>query len=396
MGGAGDDAYYVDAAGDVIIESEVDNTSSQKKFRMGNNNDVVIASVSYTLTANAAVEDMIAVGPATGSSTSVAINLTGNDLGQGLIGNEAANVLKGNGGDDALIGMGGNDTLIGGTGDDFFFGGAGNDSMIGGAGKDVFFFNIGSASGTNFVGQQGSIFLTGGHDTMDGGAGSEDTIVLSGSLSDYTLSKISSTEYKISAKTLLPGAATLEKATFKNIERLGFISSLDDLDNDNGSSTLLSSLLITSAFNDTLNGGVANDTLNGGAGNDTLTGGAGDDYLSGGEGRDVLTGGTGADQFVFDAALSQSNFDTVSDFIGGLDKIVLNSAVFSRFAIGANFADHFSATGRALDADDYLIYRDSNKTLYYDADGNGSGPATAFVVFTGVTTIAHTDFLLLA
>jgi trimeric autotransporter adhesin len=306
-GGAGNDAYFVDAATDVIIESVSDNTWDQIKFNMGKNNDVVIASVSYTLAANVAIEDMIAAGSFTGVSTSDVINLTGNDLGQGLIGNDAVNTLTGNGGDDGLFGMGGNDTLIGGAGDDFLFGGAGDDIMNGGLGKDSFFFNFGSASGTNFVGQQGSLFVTGGNDTIDGGEGSEDTIILTGSLGDYTITKGTATDYKISAKALQVGSTVLETVTFKNVERLGFISSLDDLDSGSGTVTIISSLPIGSASNDTLNGGTGNDSIDGAAGNDTLSGGAGNDTLDGGVGVDVMWGGAGNDVYYVDNAIDQTN-----------------------------------------------------------------------------------------
>ena len=132
------------------------------------------------------------------------------------------------------------------------------------------------------------------------------------------------------------------------------------------------------------------------AGNDTLLGGAGDDYLSGGEGRDKLTGGTGSDQFVFDAALNRStNVDTITDFVSGLDKIVLDNEIFSKFTAGEDISDHFSATGRALDSDDYLIYSASNKTLYYDADGNGSGSAVAFAVLTGISSLIANDLFVM-
>jgi len=294
-GGSGNDAYFVDAATDVIIESISDNTPDQETFSMGHDNDVVIASVSYTLATDVAVEDMMAAGSLTGVSTNDVINLTGNDLSQGLIGNDAVNTLTGNGGNDILFGMGGNDTLIGGSGDDGFLGGTGYDSMSGGLGIDFFLFNYGSASGSNFVGQQGSSFLTGGNDTIDGGEGSEDTIILTGSLSNYTLTKVSATNYKISAKALLVGANVLETATFTNVERLGFITSLDDLDNNNITFTEISSLPISSEFNDTINGGTGNDTIDGGAGNDFISGGAGNDSLSGGKGNDSLIGGDGND-----------------------------------------------------------------------------------------------------
>jgi Ca2+-binding RTX toxin-like protein len=141
---------------------------------------------------------------------------------------------------------------------------------------------------------------------------------------------------------------------------------------------------------------VSNERFFGMAGMDTLLGGAGDDYLSGGAGRDRLTGGSGADQFAFDAALNRNtNVDTITDFVSGQDEIVLDSTVFSRFAAGEDITDHFSATGRPSDSNDYLIYSATNKVLYYDADGNGSGAAVAFAVLIGVPTLNATDFLIM-
>jgi len=357
-GGSGNDAYFVDAAGDVLIESVTDNTLDQQTFSMGHDNDVVIASVSYTLAADVAVEDMMAAGALTGVSTNDAINLTGNDLGQCLIGNEAVNTLTGNGGDDELVGMGGNDTLIGGSGDDGLLGGTGDDSMSGGLGIDFFLFNYGSASGSNFVGQQGSILITGGNDTIDGGDGSEDTIILTGSLSDYTFTKVSATDYKISAKALLAGATILETATFTQVERLGFITSLHDLDNDNISFTQISSLLIASEFNDTINGGTGNDTIDGGAGNDSISGGAGNDSLSGGTGNDTLNGGTGIDTLIGGAGNDTYIVDNIQDKVnetitGSSGTDLVQSSV--TYALGANLesltltgTSAINGTGNAL------------------------------------------------
>jgi len=446
-GGSGNDAYFVDAATDVIIESVSDNTLDQEKFSMGNNNDVVIASVSYTLAANVAVEDMLAASFLTGANTNDVINLTGNDLGQGLIGNDAVNTLTGNGGDDGLFGMGGNDTLIGGAGDDFLFGGDGDDIMNGGLGKDSFFFNFGASSGTNFVGQQGSAFMTGGKDTIDGGDGSEDTLILTGSLSDYTLTKVTATEYKISAKALLVGATVLETATFTNVERLGFISSLDDLDNGIGTVTLISTLPIGSASNDTLNGGTGNDSidgaagndsLNGGAGNDTLdggagsfadtmdggtgidtvsyasltstlsagvtlnlggAGGAGNDTLVGGLGNDTLSGGTGRDVFVFNSATAK-NVDTILDFVSGTDKIHLSQSVFAISGATGNLSNNafWAAAGavKGNDANDRVVFNTTTGALYYDADGSGSVAAVQIALLGSSASTAFSDFVLIA
>jgi Ca2+-binding RTX toxin-like protein len=165
VGGAGDDIYYVDSQSDVVVELSRDNTSTQETFSIGNNNDAIVASVSYVLSASTTgIEDMLAAGLLTGSTINNAINLTGNSLAQGLIGNDANNTLNGKGGDDQLIGAGGNDTLIGEDGNDFFMSGAGDDSMSGGKGNDFFSFNLGESEGTNLVGVRGVMALTGGKD----------------------------------------------------------------------------------------------------------------------------------------------------------------------------------------------------------------------------------------
>src|SRR5206468_786613 len=84
-GGAGNDVYFVDATGDVVIETADDGTDT-----------VRTSLASYTLGDN--VE-----------------NLTGTAAtGQALTGNALANVIIGAGGPDTLAGGGGDDTLTGG------------------------------------------------------------------------------------------------------------------------------------------------------------------------------------------------------------------------------------------------------------------------------------------
>ena len=97
-GGLGDDIYYVDHSGDVVIENT------------GADEDTVISSVSYTLAAN--VENLVLAGSV--------VEGRGNELNNVITGNSAANKLFGQDGNDTLSGGGGADTLSGGLGDDVF------------------------------------------------------------------------------------------------------------------------------------------------------------------------------------------------------------------------------------------------------------------------------------
>jgi serralysin len=100
IGGAGNDLYFVDNAGDSVVELG------------GGGTDTVSSGISYTLGDN--VENLILTGSATDG--------TGNALNNVLTGNALSNHLDGGAG---------NDRLVGGDGVDFFSGGAGSDTFVG-------------------------------------------------------------------------------------------------------------------------------------------------------------------------------------------------------------------------------------------------------------------------
>lgn len=91
IGGGGNDTYYVDSAGDKVIEIA------------GAGTDRVISTVSITLAAN--VENLQLNGSAN-------INGTGNTLANTLAGNSGNNVLNGLLGNDILSGGGGADSFV--------------------------------------------------------------------------------------------------------------------------------------------------------------------------------------------------------------------------------------------------------------------------------------------
>ena len=93
IGGEGNDSYFVDNAGDVVVENS------------GEGRDTVIASAHYALTAD--VENLVLQGDAT-------TPLQG--YGNGLV-----NILTGSDGVNLLDGRGGADVMAGGLGDDVYF-----------------------------------------------------------------------------------------------------------------------------------------------------------------------------------------------------------------------------------------------------------------------------------
>lgn len=173
--------------------------------------------------------------------------------------------------------------------------------------------------------------------------------------------------------------------------------------------------------NDALNGGGGDDSLHGMAGIDSLVGGAGDDELvgdavseragegtdtvqssisytlAGGAGDDALHGGEGADNFVFNTAAGAANADTLEHFESGIDKIVLENAIFTGLGSALNPAAFVSnETGTALDASDRLVYNTTTGDLYYDSNGSIAGGAALVATlldgFGGPPTLLASDF----
>lgn len=411
IGGKGNDRFFVDSKGDVIQELVADNVIDiidgeeikQETFSMGNYNDAVVASVHYTLNSGAAVEDILAAGRGTGVRKNANLNLTGNELGQGLIGNEGENTLNGMAGDDTLVGFAGNDLLFGGNGDDMFLGGAGNDVMFGGSGKDFFAFGFGVSDGWDFNNLPFKAALTGGRDRADGGEGTDDALLVK----TYDPNSIhierekSGSEYQFSVTGLND-----ESIQIRNIEKITFADLTDDLyfgrsfalvrDFSNGQDGGL--IVNGNSGDDWIVGGNKNDVLTGNDGNDVLRGGRGDDELRGGAGSDFLTGGAGADEFIFSVPANQDK-DTITDFARG-DKIVLNA--FSELngkVLEGNLLivnnDQMRSLSFFQDSNDYLVFDRDTSTLFYDADGHGAGSAVAFAELSDIRSLNYTDFLVI-
>ena len=219
VGGEGNDTYIVDSGEDEIQELSTN----------PNEIDTVQAPITYELSENLEILNLI------GNEN---INGIGSETNNIITGNQANNRLTGNAGDDTLSGEDGEDTLIGGEGDD---------SLIGGEGDDEY-----------HVENIGDIVVETSEDSNDTVI-SDINYTLGNNLDNLTLRGVNATEGT---------GNTLDNEIQGN-----------DLDN----------LLLGLAGQDTIEGGIGNDTLDGGADEDTLEGGFGNDlYIVDNEDDEVI------------------------------------------------------------------------------------------------------------
>ncbi|MBY0227543.1 MAG: calcium-binding protein [Hyphomicrobium sp.] len=358
-GGAGNDTYFVQNAGDVVIELDTDAGT-----------DVVISSVTFSAAGanQSGIENITLTGTAN-------INATGNAL---------ANVLTGNSGDNILNGGLGSDTMIGGAGSDTYFVDNIGDVVVelaGDTGTDLVFSSVSfSAIGANQSGIE-NITLTGlsainatgnalnnvlsgngaanvlsggdgndtligglGDDTLSGGVGADvfvyDLNDPGGAQLDIVMDFNRAEGDKISFG--INGPASFEAAygwlLRSNITGdtviNGQINSATQRMILNGVAvnTLTASDFIfdTSTAPRIINGGAANDILFGGLGDDIITGGAGtgtnlligdagNDILIGGDGADALDGGLGIDHMTGGLGNDSYYVDNVSDVVNEIN-----------------------------------------------------------------------------
>jgi Ca2+-binding RTX toxin-like protein len=180
-GKGGNDTYYVNNAGDVVVELAGEGTA-----------DRVSANASYALASDADIEFLTT----TNSKGTTAIDLKGNSLSQTIVGNDGDNFLNDGGGagpglrssPDIMSGRGGNDTYAVYNAADVIIEGK-NDgtadrvtagvSYVLGAGVYVEYLNTTSvlaATSINLTGNELSQVITGneGNNILDGGKGAAD------------------------------------------------------------------------------------------------------------------------------------------------------------------------------------------------------------------------------
>jgi Ca2+-binding RTX toxin-like protein len=287
----------------------------------------------------------------------------------------------------------GADTVTGGDLADTIFGGRGDNDIAAGAGDDVVAIGYGL--------QQ----------TLDGGAGDDLLIVIDayfpvyfiigndGSVDDGQLSQITGFEtYEI------------EGSAFDDVVRAGDGGDLlggyggdDWLAGDDGDDFVFGQggedtvdggegrdHLSGGNHGDVASGGGGDDRIFGGAGEDGLEGGDGNDTIVGGAGFDVLTGGADRDVFRFTQGLDG---DLVTDFAAGEDRLMIrNSLLGGNASIGRQGSDDlaFGAPNRATGQFVYVT-EGGMGSLYWDADGTGSGDAALVAAFQGEPALTAAD-----
>ncbi len=326
IGGSGNDTYYVDNAGDSIVENA------------GEGYDLVYAAASHAMGGN--VEDLTLQG-------SAAINGTGNAADNVITGNSGVNTIIGGGGNDTLYGNQGNDTLLGDVGNDALDGGSGADVMAGGAGDDTYYYDAGDTlteladdgidtvvSGISFVlaGNFENLTLTGSANNTTATGNAADNVII-GSGQSNTL------DGKEGADTMSGGAGN----------DIYYVDNIGDLVIEvagQGTDTVQSAVdyaLTANVENLVLTGsaavGTGNDLGNiitGNIADNTLSGGGGDDTLDGGAGADTLIGGLGNDTYYVD-----SSADVVLEQAGEGTDTVLTAV---SYALGGNI-ENLTLTG---------------------------------------------------
>lgn len=368
-GGDGADTYYVDDAGDRVVEAELGGS------------DTIFGSVTVNTLANGGdwIENITLTGTAD-------IDAIGNLLANRLTGNSGANRLTGNGGDDVLDG------------------GAGADVMDGGRGSDTYYIdNAGDRVVEDRLGAFDTIYGSVTVNTLtNGGAWIEDVILTGTGDIDAVGNRLDNRLTGNSGSNILNGYGgadimeggdgldvyIVDNVGDQVIETGGTAGGLDHV------SSFISYTLGDSVENLQLLGVVDID----GSGNDarnTIVGNGGDNRITGGGDVDILQGRGGVDTFVYtDVADSTlAGYDRILDL--GADDFIDLAAVDanSRIAGDQDFTqvERFTRTAGEL-----TMIHDAARnftTLLGDVDGDGradfrivllGGDFTGFDGFIGV------------
>ena len=413
-GGLGNDTY--------IIRNTVAVTAAQTDVitevpNAGNDTALVVASAertAYALDNGVSIENVVA----SDVSSTLRLDLTGNDLAQNIAGNNGVNILTGGGGADTLTGFGGNDTYnvststtvvneadLGGTDtvnivQDFTAAGAAVTYTFTGAVENINVLTTGSGGadaaanaaivagqGINVIGGVTSQAITGnaaanllngggGADTLDGGAGNDTYVV--DSLDDVIIDsagtdRVDATgSYQLNItgiETLAATGTTLTTAAAPGTPEADGTLSLGALNTQTNVGGATSFLTGDSATTQTIYGNAGNNILNGRQGAGAVAGPV--DTLIGGSGDDIYRVYAQGDVVVEDTA---GGTDVI--YTSGNYSLATNDANVRTAVIGANNGADFVGGTAALPAAtqiENLIAENARSTVGLTLAGNGFG-----------------------
>jgi Ca2+-binding RTX toxin-like protein len=247
----------------------------------------------------------------------------------------------------------GNDIIYGDTGTQYCYDGSGNDYLSLGADNDA----IGVGYGNDiYIGGQGADLLMFYWTNFDGYEGA------------YTDNHTDIT-------------VDLGLTTRQDFGIYGFdqISGFESIKGGNG--------------NDTFKGTAGANELRGVGGDDRMFGRNGNDTLKGGVGHDFLSGGNGIDEFYYVGP--QDGGDTISGF-SVYDKFVFESLGFGNILPGGLNASAFlsSTTNEATTWSQRFIFRTTDDTLWYDANGVGAGGKVLIADIKIDAVVTHNDIFI--
>lgn len=261
IGGVYNDTFFVDDAGDVVIDN-------------GYYTDSIVSSISYSLEGLSTIENLTLSGNAD-------VNATGNSGDNTLTGNSGNNVLDTGGGTDALVGGAGDDTYIIRENGGYYSYYSSSVSEMAAEGNDSVF------SYQNFqLGENVEYLALMGSSAINGFGNQQDNLILGNEVGNLLQGN--------------DGNDTLDGG----------------LGNDTLSGDYGDDLIIGGEGDDELYASIGTDTLQGGAGNDTISM---DSPYSWSNGSAVISGGEGSDTIRLSWTSSQEGMAApiVTDFTAG-------------------------------------------------------------------------------
>ena len=374
-GGAGNDIYFVDTAGETVIEPA------------GGGSDEVRSSVTFFMSNAYEIETLVLTGWG-------AINGYGNNLNNWIYGTPNNNVISGGAGIDRMEGHGGNDT---------YYVDNINDVVVE-ASADGGYDTIYASVSYDIAGQYVERLFLDAAGTANGWGNSLDNRIygndwaniIDGRLgADLMVGRGGDDRYYVDNS----GDRVVEEAGGGNDTAYSTVSF--GLAGVHVETLILTGTAITGTGNslaNTIRSEPGGNTMHGLGGDDVLVsdalGGSGN-HLFGGTGNDTLISeNSDEDRFYFDTALDPvNNVDTIEGFdTVGYDQFQLSRAIFTEIGAGLLSEDAFHTGTAAADAEDRIVYDIASGKVYYDADGSGAGAAVLFAQVDPGSGLAYYHF----